>query len=108
MRARSGTSHQLVKLPPVHCRPKLHTSYDPAQSCGLANVEIEGLDPGKIAGYLWEKRRIIVTPIGHPACTGLRVTPNVYTTLDEVDTFVAAMEAVIKNGLAWWPGAGWG
>ena len=81
-------------------RVKLHTSYDPAQSCGLANVEIEGLDPGKIAGYLWEKRRIIVTPIGHPACTGLRVTPNVYTTLDEVDTFVAAMEAVIKNGLA--------
>jgi selenocysteine lyase/cysteine desulfurase len=49
---------------------------------------------------LWEKRRIIVTPIGHPACNGLRVTPNVYTTLEEVDTFVAAMEGVIKNGLA--------
>ncbi len=81
-------------------RVKLHTSYDPAQSCGLANVEIEGLEPGKIAAYLWETKRIIVTAIGHPACNGLRVTPNVYTTLDEVDTFVAAMEAVIKNGLA--------
>jgi selenocysteine lyase/cysteine desulfurase len=81
-------------------RVKLHTSYDPAQSCGLANVEIEGMDPGKIAGYLWDKKRIIVTAIGHPACTGLRVTPNVYTTLDEVDTFAAAMEGVIRNGLA--------
>jgi selenocysteine lyase/cysteine desulfurase len=81
-------------------RVKLHTSYDPAQSCGLANVEIVGVDPGKIAGYLWDKRRIIVTAIGHPACTGLRVTPNVYTTLQEVDTFAEAMEGVIKNGLA--------
>jgi selenocysteine lyase/cysteine desulfurase len=81
-------------------RVKLHTSYDPAQSCGLANVEVEGLEPGKIAGYLWEKRRIIVTPIGHPACNGLRVTPNVYTTLEEVDTFTAAMEGVLRNGLA--------
>ncbi len=81
-------------------RVKLHTSYDPAQSCGLANMEIVGLDPGKIAGYLWEKKRIIVTAIGHPACTGLRITPNVYTTLDEVDTFADAMEGVIRNGLA--------
>jgi isopenicillin-N epimerase len=80
-------------------RVKLNTSYDPAQSCGLANVSIEGLDPGKIAGYLWSTKRIIVTPIGHPACTGLRVTPNVYTTLDEVDTFAMAMEGVIRNGL---------
>ncbi|MBI2402440.1 MAG: aminotransferase class V-fold PLP-dependent enzyme [Gemmatimonadetes bacterium] len=81
-------------------RVKLHTSYDPAQSCGLANVEIEGLEPAKIAGHLWEKKRIIVTAIGHPACNGLRITPNVYTTLDEVDTFVAAMEGIIRNGLA--------
>jgi isopenicillin-N epimerase len=80
-------------------RVKLNTSYDPAQSCGLANVAIEGLDPGKIAGHLWSTRRIIVTPIGHPACTGLRVTPNVYTTLDEVDTFAAAMEEIIRHGL---------
>ena len=78
---------------------KLNTSYDPAQSCGLANVAIEGLDPGKIAGYLWSTKRIIVTPIGHPACTGLRVTPNVYTTLEEVDTFAAAMEGILRHGL---------
>lgn len=81
-------------------RVKLYTSYDPAQSCGLATVGIEGLEPAKIAAYLWEKKRIIVTAIGHPACPGLRVTPNVYTTLQEVDTFAEAMEAVIRNGLA--------
>jgi selenocysteine lyase/cysteine desulfurase len=30
---------------------------------------------------------------------GLRVTPNIYTTLEEIDTFIAAMEDALKNGL---------
>jgi hypothetical protein len=29
---------------------------------------------------------------------GLRVTPNVYTTLEEIDTFVDVMESVIRRG----------
>ena len=43
--------------------------------------------------------RILVTPINHPACTGIRVMPNVYTTLEEIDTFCEAMEGIIRNGL---------
>ncbi|GIW53385.1 MAG: isopenicillin-N epimerase [Gemmatimonadales bacterium] len=78
---------------------KLYTSYDPAQSCGLANIGIEGIDPVKLTDYLWEKHRILVTPITHPACTGIRVTANVYTTLQEIDRFAEAVEGVIKNGL---------
>ena len=30
---------------------------------------------------------------------GLRVTPNIYTTLEEIDTFIAAMQDALKNGL---------
>jgi selenocysteine lyase/cysteine desulfurase len=78
---------------------KIHTSFDPAMSCGLANIGLEGVEPGSIATHLWNTGRIIVTPIGHEACTGLRVTPNVYTTLDEIDTFIEAFEKVVeKNG----------
>jgi hypothetical protein len=29
----------------------------------------------------------------------LRVSPNVYTTLEEIDTFVEAMEDAIKSGV---------
>jgi selenocysteine lyase/cysteine desulfurase len=78
---------------------KLHTSYDPAMSCGLANVGVEGIEPGALTNHLWQSHRIIVTPIGHPDCTGIRVTPNVYTTLEEVDRFAEAMEGVIGRGL---------
>ncbi len=30
---------------------------------------------------------------------GLRITPNVYTTLQEIDTFVEAMQDALANGL---------
>jgi selenocysteine lyase/cysteine desulfurase len=30
---------------------------------------------------------------------GIRVTPNVYTTLEEIDTFAGAIEEVLKSGL---------
>ena len=78
---------------------RIYTSYDPQMSCGLANVGLDGVEPVKLVRHLWETRRIIVTPINHPACTGIRVTPNVFTTLDEVDRFAEAMEAVIRGGV---------
>ena len=78
---------------------KLHTSFDPAMACGLANIGIEGIEPGKLMSYLRKQHHIVVVSIGHPACTGIRVTPNVYTTLDEVDRFAEAMEIVIEKGL---------
>ncbi len=77
----------------------LYTSYDPAMSGGLANVGIEGVDPGQLTTHLWRTQKIIVTPINHVACTGIRVTPNVYTTLEEIDRFVDAMEDVVRNGI---------
>jgi selenocysteine lyase/cysteine desulfurase len=78
---------------------RLYTSYDPAMSGGLANVGIDGVDPGQLTSHLWRTQKIIVTPIGHEACPGIRVTPNVYTTLEEVDRFAEAMEDVVQNGV---------
>ena len=51
------------------------------------------------ARYLWDKHRIIVVAIKHKDFEGLRVTPNVYTTLEELDRFVDVMEHVVKHGL---------
>jgi selenocysteine lyase/cysteine desulfurase len=78
---------------------RILTSFDPAMSCGLANVSVDGIDPARLAAHLWARRRIIVTPIVHAEFRGLRVTPNVYTTLGEVDAFVQEMERVVERGL---------
>ena len=81
-------------------RITIHTPRDPAQSCGLALVDVEGFEPAQLVQHLWDERRIIVTPIVHEEFTGLRITPNVYTTLREVDVFVETMQAVLENGIA--------
>ncbi len=83
----------------AHDRVRLHTSLKPEFSCAIATVQVEGVDTVKLGQHLWKKHRIIVTPIIHPEFEGLRVTPNVYTTREEIDRFVDAMEDVIRNGL---------
>jgi selenocysteine lyase/cysteine desulfurase len=80
-------------------KAKILTPYDPAQSCGLASISIEGMLPGKVVSHLWDKHRIIVTPIEHPEFKCVRVTPNVYTTLAEIDRFGDVMEDLIRKGL---------
>jgi selenocysteine lyase/cysteine desulfurase len=77
----------------------IHTSFDPKMSCAIGNVGIEGVDTAKLGPYLWDKRRIIVVPILHDEYKGLRVTPNVYNTLEEVDIFAEEMEKVVAKGL---------
>ncbi len=82
-----------------HDRVRLHTSLKPEFSCGLANVQIKGIEPGELNAHLWSKHRIITVPIKHAEFEGIRVTPNIYTTLEEIDRFCDAVETVIKNGL---------
>ncbi|MGD8869394.1 MAG: aminotransferase class V-fold PLP-dependent enzyme [Gemmatimonadales bacterium] len=80
-------------------RVTLHTSLKPGLACGIANVEIEGIDPGGLTNWLWHEHKIIVTPINHAEFRGLRVSPSVYTTLTELDRFVEAMSHVARHGL---------
>jgi isopenicillin-N epimerase len=80
-------------------RFRLHTSLKPGFATGVANVEIEGIDSVKLSDHLWEKERIFTVAIQHAEFQGIRVSPAVYTTLDEVDRFSEAMERVARNGL---------
>ncbi len=82
-----------------HRRVRLHTSLKPGFACGIATVEIEGVEPGALNAWLWEKHRILATPIVHQEFRGIRVSPSVYTTLQELDRFCDAMEQVIQHGL---------
>ncbi len=78
---------------------RLNTSLKPGFACGIANVDIEDVDVLALVDWLWKEHRIIVTPINHDEFHGLRVSPSVYTTTEELDRFVDAMETVIRGGL---------
>jgi len=91
----------------VHPRIKILSELsEPAQCWGVAAVNIEGIDVRNLAKFLMDKYRIIVVPLvgGAPPNSvfdyqALRVSPNVYTTLEEIDTFVEAMEEALKSGV---------
>jgi len=76
-----------------------NTSFDPNQSCAIANVKIEGVDPTAIGSHLFARHRIFTTPIVHEEFTGIRITPNVYTTLGELDRFCGLMQSIARKGL---------
>jgi isopenicillin-N epimerase len=79
-------------------RVKILTSRLPNQSWGLANISLQGIDASKAYDALWSKYRIITAAIKHAEYQGLRITPNIYTTLEEIDMFGGAIEDLLKNG----------
>jgi selenocysteine lyase/cysteine desulfurase len=91
---RDRWAHRLAANP----RVRLQTNLDPAHSCAIGTVQIAGVPTPKLVARLWEKWRIIATPIVHAEYEGARITPNVYTTLEEIDTFAAAMEQIAAKG----------
>jgi len=86
---RDRWAHRLAENP--KCRI-LHSS-DPAQSCGIGYLAFaDPIDPAKIASALVGKYAIYTSMMAHQEYTGLRITPNIYTPLHDVDFFVDAVE----------------
>jgi selenocysteine lyase/cysteine desulfurase len=81
-------------------RVKILTQLDSPNGGGIGLLHIDGIDPNKLGGWLLEKHRIVTTPIVHPEFDGLRITPNVYTTRDEVDLFADRVLDAIRKGMA--------
>ncbi|HEV7586766.1 MAG TPA: hypothetical protein VGO40_01455 [Longimicrobium sp.] len=79
-------------------RVRLHTSLKPGQAYGIALMQVEGIEAGKLYDELWTKHRIITSPTKWANVEGIRVTPNVYNTLDEIDRFVEVMQVILARG----------
>lgn len=87
-----------------HERVRLLTSRKPGFSCGIATFVIEGMDMAGLQGHLWARRRILTTTMDVPVAggesvTGIRVSPSVYTTLEEIDRFSDAVERAMRDGI---------
>ena len=89
---RDRWAHRLAEHP--KCRI-LH-SPDPAQGCGIGFLAFNGVDPGKIQQALWNNHAILTATMGHEEYTGLRITPNVYTSLRDIDTFCEKVERELR------------
>ena len=81
-------------------RVRVLTELGPDKAGAIGFFGVDGLDPVQLGNHLMAKYRIVNTPIVHPEFSGIRITPSVYTTVDEIDAFVEAVRAAIRNGIA--------
>jgi selenocysteine lyase/cysteine desulfurase len=76
------------------------TPLGPDKAGAICLFNVDGLDPVKLGGWLLDKYRIVNTPIVHAEFSGIRITPSVYTSITEIDTFADAVLKAIKTGIA--------
>lgn len=87
--------NKLTSTPKVY----FNTSFQDQFSCAIANVGIEGVDPIELVGHLMSKHKIYTTPIVHDEFKGIRITPNLYTTLPELDRFCDVFAGLAQKGI---------
>ena len=81
-------------------RVKMSAPYRPTEGGAIGVVSIEGMDMGKLTGWLLDKHRIVATPIVNDEQNSMRITPNVFTTLNEIDIFADRVLKAMKSGIA--------
>ncbi len=81
-------------------RAHMITEIGPTKSGAIGVFGIDGMDMGKLGGWLLAQHRIVTTPMVTDEFKGMRITPNVYTTIDEVDLFADRVIKAIKQGVA--------
>ena len=86
-------SDQVRNMPGI----RLNTPEDPARSCGIANVGIEGIEPKEMAKILMDKYKIYTVGINSAGVVGCRITPNIYTTPKELDILVNALKEMVNK-----------
>ena len=81
-------------------RVHMITPIGPTESGAIGVFGVDGMDMGKLGGWLLSKHNIVTTPMVTDEFKGMRITPNVYTTIDEVDLFADRVKEAIKSGIA--------
>jgi len=76
---------------------KLHTSSHPKWGCAIGNVSIEGKKPAELESFLFDKYKIHTVGIEWENIKGVRITPNVYTTIKNLDVLIEGVSAFAKS-----------
>jgi len=80
-------------------RARMLTRIGPNESGAIGVLAIDGMDMGKLGTWLLDQHHIVTTPLMGDEFQGLRITPNVYNTVAEVDLFADRVSRAIKRGI---------
>ena len=72
---------------------KLKTSLDPKWGCAIGLVSVDGKKPAELDSYLFTEYKLHTVGIEWENISGVRVTPNVYTTTKNLDVLVEGIRS---------------
>lgn len=75
---------------------KLHTSLHPKWGGAIGMVSVAGKKPAELDSYLFNNHRIHTVAINWENISGVRITPNVYTTTTQLDELVKGITGFAK------------
>jgi selenocysteine lyase/cysteine desulfurase len=73
---------------------KIHTSLKDKYACGICGVTIEGMTPAALDSALYTGYKIHTVGIVWENISCVRITPHVYTRLEDLDKLVAALTEI--------------
>lgn len=76
---------------------KLHTSFKKEFGCAIGLVSVEGKRPAELDSYLWSNYKIHSVGIEWENISGVRITPNVYTSTKNLDRLVEGIEKFARS-----------
>lgn len=76
---------------------KLHTSFKKEFGCAIGLVSVEGKKPAELDSYLWSNFKIHSVGIEWENISGVRITPNVYTSTKNLNRLVEGIEKFAKD-----------
>ena len=85
---------QVQNLPGV----TMNTPMKKGFSCAIGNIAIEGKKPSELETFLFEKYKIHTVSIEWENIRGVRITPNIYTTTEDLDKLVRGIRAFVEKG----------
>jgi selenocysteine lyase/cysteine desulfurase len=70
----------------------VNTPIDMQRSCGIGNVGLTNMSPSKMENILFDEYNIFTVAIDYANVKGCRISPNIFTTTEELDIFVKAVK----------------
>lgn len=82
---------QVASLPNI----SILTPWEQDHRCGaIANVAVKGFSPAELSNTLQDKFGIFTVAIDHPVVKGVRITPHLNSTFEDLDALVKAIRSL--------------
>ena len=75
----------------------VNTPKDLNRSCGIGNVGLSNMSPSQMSNVLFEKYKIFTVAIDYANVKGCRISPNIFTTTNELDQFISAVKEMANT-----------